>query len=607
MADSIFALPEPILPPHDDTPHEAQDNPRSLQDKDTHTASHNDNVNELSFALPEPVLPNTQDDTSTGSIPPLTMPSPLGESLPPLTAPDMHNVAGIHIDTSMNSNTYTDNKGSSDNGVFTSVSSSRDSRLELAQAELNRLVDYQEREIATDSLNNRTTFEDSPLITDILNSDNGDSEESYFSRAVKDSHSRIVADSQVKVLYDSNELAQPDSKDFNADKWRLAFFLEDGTHREDNIYDEFDIDDVLNRAIELRASDVHIFADRFIKLRIDGKLYSWARYGIMDRDEVTKRITEPSYHLITKVNENELMETKSADSAYTVRSGQHVNERFRVHFLHSLDTFGIVFRHIRPEIFTPEEIGITSDVLEWTKLNKGLVLITGPTGSGKSATFASMIRYAQLTRPDKIITLEQPIETLFPATDGVADIWQREVGKGLDTLSFSDGIRDAMREDPDIILIGEIRDYETVSAALEACNTGHLVFATVHANSAPDVIQRLGDLAMKDSTQSSRASVLSDVARNLQGVVSQRLCLKSGGVGRVAVREVLHIDTAELHSMVRDGDIAGIDSILHSRHRDLDSALVDSVLRGVADMESARSLASDVVLFDKCIAQNSAK
>lgn len=355
----------------------------------------------------------------------------------------------------------------------------------------------------------------------------------------------------------------------------------------------FDIDDILTDAIDRGASDVHIAAYRPIKLRINGSMYKFAKYQQMDKNDMNDLMTGGG-GLINKELLQKFNTQRSVDSAYVIRTGRRHGERFRVHFAEEMNAPAIVFRHIRPQIFTPEEIGLTEDVVNWGLLSQGMILVTGPTGSGKSATLSSILRHVQLTKPGKIITLEEPIETVYPL-DGLADIWQREVPENCP--SFVRGITDAMREDPDVILVGEIRDYATIQAAMQACNTGHLTFATIHANSAPDVVTRILDLA----GDADKSELMSNLARNLKGILSQRLLLKPGNDGRVAVREVIQVERRQKRQ-IATGDVDGMAADLRAKAEDLDSKMLMMAIQQKTTLKSARSASMDRQGFDAMVA-----
>lgn len=356
--------------------------------------------------------------------------------------------------------------------------------------------------------------------------------------------------------------------------------------------ESFDIDSILSDGIMRGASDVHIAAFRPVKLRINGIMYKFAKYQIMDKNDMNDLMTAGT-SLINKEMLQKFNTQRSADSAYVIRHGKYAGERFRVHFAEETNAPAIVFRHIRPQIFLPSEIGLTSDVVDWGLLSQGLILVTGPTGSGKSATLSSILRNVQLTKPGKIITLEEPIETVYPL-DGAADVWQREVPENCPT--FVKGIVDAMREDPDVILVGEIRDYPTIQAAMQACNTGHLTFATIHANSAPDVVTRVLDLA----ENTDKTELMANLARNLKGILSQRLLLKPDNSGRIAVREVIQVGRHE-KNLIAAGNVDQLAQDLADKGEDLDSQMVKLLLERKTTFLSARSASTDRERFDTMV------
>ena len=354
------------------------------------------------------------------------------------------------------------------------------------------------------------------------------------------------------------------------------------------------LDDLLNDAIDRGASDIHIAVDRPIKLRINGSLYSFTKYHIMRQADMEALITT-AISFISNEKRTYLNQKKSVDTSYTVESGKHAGERFRVHFMDEMNGTAIVMRHIRPQIFTPEEIGLPEDCVKWGDLSQGLILVTGPTGSGKSASLSSILHHIQLTRSKKIITLEEPIETTYPVIEGKADVIQREIPENCP--SFTAGIRDAMREDPDVILVGEIRDFDTIDAALQASNTGHLTFATIHANSAPAVITRILDLAGADSDKDKLRADLSD---QLKGIMSQRLLLKPGNDGRVAVREIVKIGKRQIQQ-IKDGDIPAMYDDLRARGEDMDSQMIELLLEQRTVLSSVHEACSDRERLDEKI------
>ena len=346
------------------------------------------------------------------------------------------------------------------------------------------------------------------------------------------------------------------------------------------------LDDLLNDAIDRGASDVHIAVDRPIKLRINGSLYSFMKYRMMRQADMETLITT-AISFLSNEKRTYLNQRKSVDTSYTVERGDHAGERFRVHFMDEMNGTAIVMRHIRPQIFTPEEIGLPEDCVKWGDLSQGLILVTGPTGSGKSASLSSILHHIQMTRSKKIITLEEPIETTYPVVAGKADVIQREIPENCP--SFTAGIRDAMREDPDVILVGEIRDFDTIDAALQASNTGHLTFATIHANSAPAVITRILDLAGADS---DKEKLRSDLSEQLKGIMSQRLLLKPGNDGRVAVREIVKVGKRQ-KGQIKSGNVPEMMDDLKRRGEDMDSQMIELLLEGRTVLSSVHEACSD--------------
>lgn len=396
---------------------------------------------------------------------------------------------------------------------------------------------------------------------------------------------------------DGSALPMPDEADYdritvNADNYTLVGDDDIGS-------EEFVIDEVLSDAIDHGASDVHIRANQPIMLRINGEMYRFLKYVPLTETGMTSLIQPDDESFVGVMLNNEQYNFytthKYLDASYMIRTGRHHGERFRLHMARIVgDSTYIVLRHIRPQIYTPEEIGLTDDILEWSNLGQGLILVTGPTGSGKSSTLSTIIRKVQLDRPSNIVTLESPVETIYPV-DGLANIIQREVPT--DCNSYIEGIRDAMRQDPDVILVGEIRDVETLKATLQACNTGHLTFSTIHADSAPDVITRAVDMA---ETDSDRQQLYTELSRNLKGVLSQRLLMRPRGDGRTAVREVIHVDRRQ-RMQIKNNDIEGIQDDLRRSGEDLDSQMVKMLLERKTTLKSARSVSQDKKLFDSMI------
>jgi twitching motility protein PilT len=256
--------------------------------------------------------------------------------------------------------------------------------------------------------------------------------------------------------------------------------------------------------------------------------------------------------------------------------------RFRVNVFLQRDSMGAVMRVIPYDLVPLEQLGLPSPVAGFAELPRGLVLVTGPTGSGKSTTLASLIDIVNTTKPCHIMTVEDPIEFLHKHKTAVVN--QREVGE--DTYSFSAALKHVLRQDPDVILVGEMRDLETISTALTAAETGHLVFATLHTQDAPQSIDRVIDVFPAHQQQQIRVQL----AASLQGIVTQQLLPRSGGGGRVVAAEVLVI-TPAVRNLIREGKTHQIYSAMQSGGRygmqTMDQSLADLLKRKAIDFGTA--------------------
>ena len=306
------------------------------------------------------------------------------------------------------------------------------------------------------------------------------------------------------------------------------------------------IDELLRDMTTKRASDLHLSTGAHPVLRVDGGL----RF-LTDRPKLS---SEDIVTLVKSIqNERaarEFEEMKDVDFAYAVPG----LGRFRANLFVDHNGVGAVFRHIPSEIVPLEKLGLPPQAIELCNLTRGLVLVTGPTGSGKSTTIASMIDHMNRTRNDHIITIEDPVEFVHENVKCLVN--QREVGAH--TTSFKHALRAALREDPDIVLVGELRDLETIGIAVETAETGHLVFGSLHTTTAMSTVDRIIDQFPADRQQQIRV-MLADA---LKGVIAQVLCKKIGG-GRVAAMEILLGHTA-LSAMIRDGKTFQIPSIMQT-------------------------------------------
>jgi twitching motility protein PilT len=343
------------------------------------------------------------------------------------------------------------------------------------------------------------------------------------------------------------------------------------------------IDVILADMINRRASDVHLTCNEPLVLRIDG--------DIMRLGEPIDANTMAGYLLpiMPKHNQAQFAETNDTDFAYEI-SGL---ARFRVNMFRDRNGVGAVMRHIPSKILTADELGLATAIRKLCNLSKGLVVVTGPTGSGKSTTLAGMIDLINRTRSDHILTIEDPIEFVHPQLKCL--VTQREVHRH--TESFSRALRAALREDPDIVLIGEMRDLETIAIAIETAETGHLVFGTLHTTTAVSTVDRIVDQFPPDRQEQIRVMLSS----SLRGVVSQTLLKKKTG-GRVAAHEIL-ITSDAVSAMIREGKNHMIANHMQSQKQDgnvlLNESLLKYVREGVVDPDEAyRKSVDKVSLLD---------
>jgi len=333
-----------------------------------------------------------------------------------------------------------------------------------------------------------------------------------------------------------------------------------------------EIDGYLNIMVEQGASDLHFCTGCKPILRRDGAIISL-------REEVisAQRAKTVIYEIMPPRNEKEYNERSDTDFAYDIPG----LARFRVNVFRDIKGIGAVFRVIPSDILTMQDLRLPEPVRKFCTLQKGLVLVTGPTGSGKSTTLAAMIDHINNTRTEHIITIEDPVE--FVHQNQMCLVNQREVHTHTD--SFKSALRAALRQDPDIVLIGEMRDLETTRIALETAETGHLVFGTLHTTTAISTVDRLIDQFPADEQPQIRTML----ASTLKGVVAQNLLKKKGG-GRVAAIEVLVVNSA-VAALIRESKIQQIMSIMQTGKREgmtlLNHELAHLVREGVVEAEEA--------------------
>jgi len=350
-----------------------------------------------------------------------------------------------------------------------------------------------------------------------------------------------------------------------------------------------DIDAILKDAFLREASDIHITPGVPPVFRIHGRLIR------TDDVILTAEDLEIIVKHITNENQYKILEQKGeVDFSYSIKGVS----RFRVNIYKQRGSYSIAFRLIPMNIPSFDSLGLPQVLKEFTKLTKGLVLVTGPTGSGKSTTLAALVDIINKERDVHIITLEDPIEYLHRHNKSIIN--QREVGN--DTQSFADGLRACLREDPDVILVGEMRDLETISIALTAAETGHLVFSTLHTIGAAKTIDRIIDVFPPYQQQQIRVQ-LSTV---LQGVVSQQLLTRRDGRGRIVVTEVMVVNSA-IRNLIRESKTYQIPSIIQTHQGQgmitMEQSLVEAYKRGLITREDAFNHATDMEYMQRLLSR----
>ncbi len=331
--------------------------------------------------------------------------------------------------------------------------------------------------------------------------------------------------------------------------------------------DDLDITGVLLAMLEVGSSDLHLTSGAPPTVRRHGDLEPLAGFGTLSSAVLQRAL----FGMLTQKQRARFEEELELDFAHSLPG----RGRFRVNIYRQRESLGAAFRVIPAEIRPLDQLGVPPSVARFAELPRGMVLVTGPTGSGKSTTLAALIDLANSTRSDHIMTVEDPIEFLHRHKKCLVN--QREVGE--DTHSFAAALKHVLRQDPDIILVGELRDLETISVALTAAETGHLVFATLHTQDAAKTIDRMIDVFPAEQQEQVRAQL----AGAIQGVVCQTLCKTSDGQGRAVATEVM-VATPAIRNLIREGKTHQIYSAMqagaaHGMHT-LDQHLADLVRRG---------------------------
>lgn len=346
-----------------------------------------------------------------------------------------------------------------------------------------------------------------------------------------------------------------------------------------------DIAELLLFAHKQGASDLHISAGEPPRIRVHGDMMP-VKVPSLDKKEVHNMI----YDILNDRQRKIFEETHDID--FSMELGDVA--RFRVNVFVQHRGEGAVFRTIPSEVLSFDKLGLPQTMRNFAKLEKGIVLVTGPTGSGKSTTLAAVVDLINDERHGHILTIEDPIEFVHKSKKCLVS--QREVGPH--THSFANALRGALREDPDVILVGEMRDLETIQLALTAAETGHLVFGTLHTSSAPKTVDRIVDVFPGEEQGQIRAMF----AESCRSVVSQVLLKKKEGKGRVAALEIM-IGTPAVRNLIREGKVAQLPSALQTGHKwgmqTLDQHLKELVSKGIVTKEDALVYAADPELFER--------
>lgn len=343
-----------------------------------------------------------------------------------------------------------------------------------------------------------------------------------------------------------------------------------------------DLNQLLAKAIELNASDLHIVAGVSPVYRIYGQLQQFDAIPPLTNQQILQSLVG----ILTENQRQLLQNNRALDFSYGYGGGDYGDAgRFRVNYYFQRGTLGAAFRLLPPKIKTVEELQLPEVVHKFSNSRQGFVLVTGPTGHGKTTTIAAIVNEINMSRAANIITIEDPIEYMFPK--GKSIISQRELGH--DTLSWGEGLRSALREDPDVVIVGEMRDPESIASAITIAETGHLVFSTLHTNSAAQSIDRIID----SFPEIQQNQVRVQLAATLEGVISQRL-IPTIETGRMVATEVL-IATSAVKTNIREGKTHLIDSIIETSSdagmHSLETSLSKLVKEGKITTDTAQTFA----------------
>src|SRR5438552_3551902 len=339
------------------------------------------------------------------------------------------------------------------------------------------------------------------------------------------------------------------------------------------------IDELLERMVERDASDLHVTTGTPPVIRVRGEVERVDEFDSLSAEETQQLL----YRILSSEQQKLLELNRQLDFSHSIPG----LARFRVNVYFQRESIGAAFRLIPTELKTLEELGIPSSLHTLAEKPRGLVLVTGPTGSGKSTTLAALIDEINRTRAEHILTIEDPIEFVHRHKRSLVN--QREIGP--DATTFAEALRAALRQDPDVILLGEMRDLETIAPALTAAETGQLVFGTLHTQSAPGTIDRMVDVFPAEQQEQVRVQI----ATSLQGVVTQSLLPTADGVGRVPALEILIPDDA-IRNLIRQGKVEQIYSVMQTASsrgmQTMEQSLAELTLRGVITKQVGLSASS---------------
>src|SRR6059058_4037088 len=341
----------------------------------------------------------------------------------------------------------------------------------------------------------------------------------------------------------------------------------------------YSIDDLLEQMVARSASDLHVTTHTPPVIRVRGEIARLDGYEPLTSEDTQQLL----YRILSSERQKHLEIKRQLDFSHSIPG----LARFRVNAYFQKESLAAAFRLIPQELKTLEELGIPASLHQLAEKPRGIVLVTGPTGSGKSTTLAALIDEINRNRSEHILTVEDPIEFLHRHKRCIVN--QREIGP--DATSFADALKAALRQDPDVILVGEMRDLETISTALTAAETGHLVFGTLHTQSAPSTIDRIIDVFPPEQQEQVRIQI----ANSLQGVVTQALLPTADGTGRVPALEILLPDDA-VRNLIRQGKVEQIYSVMQTNTsrgmQTMEQSLGDLIMRRVVDLDIGLSRSS---------------